>query len=454
MNLPLSFISELKNKIGNEDFDAYMDSFNTDPVVSVRFNPHKMTKPEGLSSVPWCRLGYYLNERPVFTLDPSFHSGAYYVQEASSMFLWHILDNISPDSRDLKILDLSAAPGGKSTLIATWLNNNGVLCANDPIKNRAYTLKYNLLKEGFTNIIVTNNDPKDYGELKGCYDIILVDAPCSGEGMFRKDLDAIGEWSPDHVQHCSLRQRRILTDVLPALKEGGYLIYSTCTFNATENMNNVGWLTDTFPLTSVNIPVNSNWGIITEEYKNAIGYQFYPHRVRGEGFFSSVLQKKRLLEKQPKLKSDKTKLSLTSRNVSDSLKPWIKMENQSLFSDRNNMIHVFSSAYEEWMYTISYYLKIIYCGTHAGTFNRNIFIPDHSLALSLFASPSITKFELSKNDALLYLKKELTQINTSETGWILSTYNGIGIGWLKNIGHRINNYLPSEYRIIMDLPKV
>ncbi len=451
MILPTAFAERLKSKIGQEGFEAYTSSFKDKPLVSVRINPHKSQLPIDKSGVPWCNLGYYLEERPVFTLDPDFHSGSYYVQEASSMFLWHILESISPDNKSLKILDLSAAPGGKSTLIANWLDNNGLLCANDPIKNRAYTLKYNILKEGYHNVIVTNNDPKDFGRMQNMFDIILIDAPCSGEGMFRKDPATIQEWSEDNVQLCSARQKRIIADVLPALKEGGHLIYSTCTFNESENIDNVLWMQQEFGLKSRPIDLNPALNIAIESKEQAIGYQFYPHIVQGEGFFISVLQKQSPENHIGKLKENRQSLAVTNKKQEPLLTPWVNTSNPTLLTYNDHEIHLIPEHSEPFIFTCNHYLKIIYFGTILGNLNKNVLIPDHSLALSLAVNPDINKIELSKKSAQLYLKKELASIDNDISGWMLATYNGNGLGWLKNLQHRINNYLPVEYRILMDL---
>lgn len=453
MILPEIFQTRLKDKIGDTSFEAYVDSFEDKPIVSVRHNQHKGHIPAQHPSVPWCDLGYYLDERPIFTLDPAFHGGAYYVQEASSMFLWHILENLNLHKKDLKILDLSAAPGGKSTLIANWLNHQGLLCANDPIKHRAYTLKYNILKEGYSNVIVTHNDPRDYGQIQDFFDIILIDAPCSGEGMFRKDPDTIKEWSEENIELCAARQKRIVADVLPALKTGGLLIYSTCTFNESENIDNVLWMQKTYDLKSISIPIDPAWGIAIEEKKEAIGYQFYPHRVEGEGFFVSVAQKQLASPFEQKLKQSKHLLSLPDKNHIALVEPWIAPVDSDFLIFNKQEVHCIPEHAAIDIYILNLYLKIIHFGITIGNINKNIIIPDHSLALALCINPNVQQVALDKQNALLYLKKELQHIDSHANGWVLVTYHGLGIGWLKNIGHRFNNYLPSEYRILMALPQ-
>lgn len=453
MMLPPKFEDRLINKIGIDAFKAYKDRFDAIPVTSIRLNSHKSSNHNLKNSVPWCPLGFYLDARPIFTLDPAFHAGAYYVQEASSMFVWHALENLGYRHKNLNILDLCAAPGGKNTLIANWLDGDGLLCSNDPIKNRAYTLKYNIMKEGYSNVVVTNNDPKHFGQINDFFDIILVDAPCSGEGMFRKDPDTINEWSEEHVNFCAARQKRIVTDVLPSLKAGGYLIYSTCTFNESENIDNVAWMCAEYGLKSVDIDIDPSWGICKEQKGLGIGFQFYPQKVQGEGFFIAILQKDDDQKVSMNLKQNKQLLTAIHKKDIPILESFITTKNPLFLEDKMEQVHMIPKALEPQIYILNHYLRIIYLGIHMGKLNKNILIPDHSLALAIEVSPSINRIELDKMDSLLYLKKTLPAVSSDANGWLLATYHHNPIGWFKNLQHRINNYLPSEYRIIMDIPK-
>ena len=451
--LPASFSENITSKLGPTMFSRFLESMDAEVPVSIRINHQKMLKPDHLEQVAWCKSGFYLAERPIFTLDPAFHSGAYYVQEASSMFIGYILEKIEISNNGLKILDLSAAPGGKSTLIASILNGKGLLVANEIIKNRAYTLKYNLSKEGYSNVIVTNNDPKDFSHLTSFFDIILVDAPCSGEGMFRKDPIAIGEWSPENVKNCSLRQQKIIHDVMPALKPDGYLIYSTCTYNDAENIENITKFADQYDLKSVELDVPDIWQIVKTEKNGRIGYQFYPHLAKGEGFFAAVLQKNNDAEYKLKLQTSKNLQVLNHKNRPLDIEAWVDIQNHCLLADKMGTIHLFPDAFAEDAKILDHYLKLIYCGTSVGLPNKNILIPDHSLALSLNRSIEINTIEMDTNTALHYLKKDLYAVEHARKGWLLATYKGQGIGWLKNLGDRINNYLPAEYRILMNIEK-
>jgi 16S rRNA C967 or C1407 C5-methylase (RsmB/RsmF family) len=234
-----------------------------DAPTSIRLNPFKPSAAKTGEQVPWSADGFYLNARPSFTFDPLFHAGCYYVQEASSMFIDHIFKHIRLNTDDnIKVLDLCAAPGGKSTLLNSAINADDLLVANEIIKTRVPVLTDNLSRWGQANVIVSNNDPKDIGRLKSFFDVILVDAPCSGSGMFRKDPQAMNEWSENNVELCHQRQERILADILPALKEDGYLIYSTCSYSHQENEDILDWLCLEFDLESVRIPIYKEWGIV------------------------------------------------------------------------------------------------------------------------------------------------------------------------------------------------
>ncbi|MFD2144939.1 hypothetical protein [Mucilaginibacter antarcticus] len=289
---PTHFIESLAQEPGF-DRDSFIDTHqNSALLTSIRTNPFKKTTHKTGEQVPWCAEGLYLDTRPSFTFDPLFHAGSYYVQEASSMFIAYILKYIKADEA-VKILDLCAAPGGKSTLINSAMTADDLLVANEIIKTRVPVLADNLSRWGTANTIVTNNDPKDFARLHGFFDIILVDAPCSGSGMFRKDPAAMDEWSEANVKLCHQRQERILTDIYPTLAEDGYLIYSTCSYSHQENEDILDWLCDEFELETVRIPIDSDWGIVETEspLKKAWGYRFYPDKVKGEGLFASVLRK-------------------------------------------------------------------------------------------------------------------------------------------------------------------
>src|ERR1044071_327939 len=266
------------------DFVELKNALETEPNVSIRLNPSKNTSLHG-EPVPWCSAGRFLPERPIFTLDPNFHAGAYYVQEASSMFLEQAVRSSVDLSKSLRVLDLCAAPGGKSTHLLQLINNESLLVSNEVIRTRATILSENTQKWGKANVIITNNDPKDFTTLSGYFDLVVVDAPCSGEGLFRKDEEAAEEWSEENVNLCALRQRRILGDVWPSLKENGVLIYCTCTYNEAENEDNLQWLSQQKDVEFIDLPLFPG-------VEKTTGYRFMPHKVKGEGFFIAAIRKR------------------------------------------------------------------------------------------------------------------------------------------------------------------
>lgn len=443
--LPKEFLGSIKNKLGSET-NSFLGALDGEPVTSVRYNLKKHCQQDPGEQIPWINHGYYLTERPNFTLDPLFHAGAYYVQEASSMFLYHVLREIIPDPSDeLNILDLCAAPGGKSTTILDYLKGRGMLVSNEVIQSRVLPLVDNIIKWGYDNVVVTNNDGATFGkDMRGWFDVMVVDAPCSGEGMFRKSDNAIRDWSSDNVNLCSTRQRRILSDCVPALKEGGYLIYSTCTYNDEENIKNVAWLGQNFDLEPVKIKCPEDWGIETIESVGYPGYQFYPHRLKGEGYFLSVLVKRNPSETVNSIHT--STLKKTDKHQTKILDRWIIPGKETMVNAKGDVFK-----YNEFTsYSIHHLLskaKVRYSGVRLGQINKNILIPHHALALENEGIYIGETIDLSVHDAKQYLRKELTKVNSEKRGWLKVTYQDLGLGWMKNLGNRINNYLPKELRI-------
>ena len=308
--LPAAFTEKTRLLMGEERFERYLQSFEEEPPVSIRLNPEKMADDswqiEEATPVPWCRGGYYLKQRPSFTMDPLLHAGCYYVQEAASMFLDEVLRqmhnafvNHEPSAiRPLTSLDLCAAPGGKSTLLRAALPKDCVLYSNEPIRNRANILLENVTKWGYENHLVTNNYPKDYRKSKLMFDLILCDVPCSGEGMFRKDEATIREWSEQNVEKCWQLQRDIVDDAWACLNAGGLLIYSTCTFNTKENEENIRYFLQHYDdMEVVPIDIRPEWNItgsLLEGFHEPV-YRFIPGITRSEGLFMCVLRKKETL---------------------------------------------------------------------------------------------------------------------------------------------------------------
>ena len=303
MNLPADFVAETRRIMGDERYNRFVGAFDEEAPTSIRVNPRIMGDGcfDGEKQVPWCSEGYYLNDRPQFTFDPLLHAGCYYVQEASSMFVTHVLRTVDSNHTSQFALDLCAAPGGKSTALRSVLPDDCVLISNEPMGNRAQILLENVTKWGGPNHIVTNNYPRDFRKAKLKFDLILCDVPCSGEGMFRKDPNAISEWSAQNVEKCWQLQREIVADAWECLNPGGLLIYSTCTYNTKENEENIRWILDTYDAQVLDIPVDPSWNItgsLLEGFNEPV-YRFIPGITRGEGLFVCALRKAGSLEPKP-----------------------------------------------------------------------------------------------------------------------------------------------------------
>lgn len=418
-------------------------------VTSIRVNLAKRdTPPFAITeAVPWCGTGYYLPERPVFTLDPLFHAGCYYVQEASSMFIAHAICELGLDKEAVVALDLCAAPGGKSTLLNSYLHPNSLLIANELIKTRVPVLADNLIRWGYANTIVTNNDPSAFRHLPGYIDLMLVDAPCSGSGMFRKDHGAIAEWSEANVQLCSERQQRILADSLPALKTGGVLLYSTCSYSTEENEQIADWLCGTQGMEPLGIPIDAGWGVIqtSSEKHRCPGYRFYPHNLRGEGFFLAAFRKTR-----EQSTFDMRKLKMEKAQSAKGLEGWIAHPDDYQSFNVGEDTHIFPKARQTDLRILQNVLYLRNGGTRVGRMVRDELIPAHDLSLSLSRHPGLPTVELDKEQALEYLRKGVLSpaINTPRhRGWAIATYERASLGWMKLLPNRINNYYPKEWRI-------
>ncbi len=449
LQIPKQFLDSVKHCDGFDE-TPFIASLQTTSPTSIRINPFKPAqlnfKLDDL--VYWNGNGFYLNERPNFTHDALFQAGCYYVQEAGSMFIEHALKSCVNFNDELLCLDLCASPGGKSTLLNSLLNQQSVLVANEVNKQRADVLCQNLCKWGTHNTIVTNNDSTAFNEMQNVFDVILIDAPCSGSGLFRKQHDAVDEWSLDNVNLCSQRQKRITAEVVGSLKNDGILVYSTCSYSEEENECITDWLITEFNLESVNIEIKQEWGIvktISKQHK-AHGYRFYPNKTKSEGFFCTVL-KKVMTNSNPNQKKIKYELFSPLKDkdvlifedwVSDlNLKKIIKFKDDFLLT--NNLAINFINRYQHL------YLKKV--GTNIGSVIKSDLIPHHNLALSIHLKKEIKTISLDNETSILFMKKSLIKLD-GILGWNLITHKQFGLGWIKNLGNRFNNYLPNEYRIL------
>ena len=447
---PPAFLSLLDAEPGF-DRQNFIDAHQSEtPITSIRKNPFKTSALKTDQQVPWCPQGFYLNERPSFTFDPLFHGGAYYVQEASSMFIDHIMQTIRPVKDEaIKVLDLCAAPGGKSTLLNSALQSSDLLVANEIIKTRVPILSDNLNRWGTSNTIVTNNDPKDFNAIHSFFDVVLVDAPCSGSGMFRKDPAAMNEWSEGNVNLCHQRQERILADIYPALKEDGYLIYSTCSYSHQENEDILDWLCAEFDLESVRIPIYKEWGIVETEspLKKAWGYRFYPGKVKGEGLFAACLRKKVSSGGLSNYKNNGQQ-KLPAKEM-DMVKAYINDADDFYFFKVAEDWLAINREHKESLNILHRHLYIKKSGVRIGKLAGNDLIPDHELALSLAINhDAVLSTSLTKEQAIQYLRRDNIDIEITGKGWSLMTYEGLALGWAKLLPNRINNYYPKEIRIM------
>ena len=469
MNLPVSFIDYTRALLGNEEYEKLAVALQQEPPVSIRINNRKwMMNHDDYSfkKVLWASEGYYLDERLTFTFDPLFHAGCYYVQEASSMFVEQILRQYAEEP--VIMLDLCAAPGGKSTHLRSVLPEGSLLVANEVIRNRSQILAENLTKWGHPDVVVTNNDPSDYLQLPSFFDIILTDVPCSGEGMFRKDPVAIEEWSLENVEICWQRQRRIISDIWTCLKPGGILIYSTCTYNTKEDEENVCWIREEFGAEPLSLDILAEWNITGDllgEEKLPV-YHFLPHKTKGEGFFLAALRKPMsddesilnldIVKSKNQKKKDKrggtTSASPVSRENLKMAENWLRKDvlDKYVLTTEDTAIYAFSRQYQNELAILKQNLRVIQAGTAVGEVKGKDLIPAHALAMStsVLRQGAFVTEEVTYEQAIAYLRKEAITLSvTAPRGYILLTYRKIPLGFVKNIGNRANNLYPQEWRI-------
>ena len=450
--LPKDFTNRMKGLLQNEFTDFVAAITGKPSQTTIRLNPFKLPYSIGDDAipVPWCPNAYYLPQRPNFTADPLLHAGVYYVQEASSMFIAEVLKQHCPLDKAVIALDLCAAPGGKSTLLSAILSPDSLIIANEVIKTRTPILLENVLKWGLPNTWVTSSDPADFVPLNGLFDVVLIDAPCSGEGLFRKSPNAINEWSINNVQHCSARQRRILYNAANLVKQGGLLIYSTCTFSEEENENNIQWLVKEHDFVSLPLRHDPQWGITETIQSNPTqyGFRFYPHKVWGEGFFVSCLQK-RGSHSIGHSKPATQPFTKTEKQITPLLRKWLNTPEAFTFYTKNSTdIFAVNPTYAQLLPLFATHLIVKSAGIPLGSIKGKELIPHQGLALSTQLNDEIPRLPLTYPDAIQYLKKQTFELpNTNATGWVAPSYQNHPLGWIKRMSDRYNNYYPSEWRI-------
>jgi 16S rRNA C967 or C1407 C5-methylase (RsmB/RsmF family)/NOL1/NOP2/fmu family ribosome biogenesis protein len=451
--LPNALLQSLQGVPGfNQDAFVQVHEVQTS-VTSVRTNLSKAADTKYAFAldqpIPWCNNGFYLSNRPSFIFDPLWHGGAYYVQEASSMFLQEVLrQTIGEATTTKKVLDLCAAPGGKSTLLADFFAD-GLVVANEVIKSRVTILAENLTRWGSLNTLVSNNDPADFAQLNAFFDVIVADAPCSGSGLFRKDTAAIDEWSEANVQLCSQRQQRIIADVLPALKTNGLFIYSTCSYSAEEDEAICDWLMEQGGMENISLQLQDSWGIVpTASHKHkAVGYRFYPYQLKGEGFFIACFKKTADDDGYDQYVEVKSSVTNQEKEV---LTHWVTDLEAVHLTKQKEMLIAWPKIFEADIKILQKNLGLRKAGVALGTLKGKDFIPHHALALSQLLHPNLTAIPLNEADAIAYLQKKVLNLDVAQKGWALAQYQNTNLGWMKLLPNRINNYYPAEWRILKD----
>ena len=448
----MAFPQEFINILPASERDALLAALAANPEVSIRFNSKRADAQslvlESLECradgrVQWMDSAVYLDHRPLFTMDPLLHQGCYYVQEASSMFLAHAISKCV--NGPVRALDLCAAPGGKSTLLAGLLPQGSLLISNEIQRGRAQILAENMVKWGRPGVIVTCNTPGQIGQSNLLFDIIAVDAPCSGEGMFRKDEGAVRDWSLKNVEMCAARQRDIIDDIWPALKSGGYLIYSTCTFNRQEDEDNVRWIIDKYGAQAVDLNPPAEWNIagsLTED--NLPVYHFMQHRTRGEGFFLCLLRKPEGSSVAPKSRPFRADAS----KIPAQCKTWLRSDSGFEYFIKNDSVYALPSALADDMWQAGQELYALVPGIEVAALKGRDWVPAHALAMSTALNlDAFNRVEVNRQQALEYLHCNALRLDDAPRGIVLLTYKNIPLGFAKNIGNRANNMYPQEWRI-------
>lgn len=463
MELPLEFSTYTRQLLGDERYEELEKSLSMTPPVSVRINPAKclFSIPDEWNPIPWSQFGYYLSQRPQFTFDPLLHAGCYYVQEASSMWVEQVLRTYV--TRPCAMLDLCAAPGGKSTLSRAVLPEGSLLVSNEIVRTRAQVLAENVIKWGHPATVVTNNAPADFASLAGCFDVILADVPCSGEGMFRKDEASVGEWSADNVDVCWRRQRGIVADVWDCLRPGGLFIYSTCTYNALENEENVRWMVKEYGAELLDVPAEEAWGIAGDATSSGLPvYRFFSSRVQGEGFFLAVLRKPvgdaplheqafekgiQTEEQRPSKRNRKAKAPAAV--VPEACKTWLGDATSYHWQVKDDSLRAFPIEWRPMLQRLEDSLQLLHAGMEVAVLKGRDWVPGHALAMTTALSETaFPRVELDCDTAVAYLRRESMVLDAAvPRGYVLVTHRGIPLGFVKNIGNRANNLYPNEWRI-------
>ena len=442
MMLPEAFVKRLKTQFPDQ-WELMIPAYERAIQTSVLRHPTKFKHTSILGEiVPWNSLGLLLKERPKFTFDPHYHAGAYYSQEANSMLIGYLFQQAILEIENPAVLDLCAAPGGKSLIYATLLGEKGVLVSNEIISQRLSILRENLDKWGIPNVFTLGMYPNKI-PFNHCFDVVAVDAPCSGEGLFRKQIDYRGEWKESFAHTCAVRQYEILKDAVRLLKPGGYLLYSTCTFAPEENEDIISYLTETFHLENTPVEMKNEWNVDVVKCSSGEGYRMLPHNTPGEGFFCTLLKKPEGHTEKIRFKPNSKIVPLTAKERS-TVNAFIR-EDIALVKNEKGLVfldtlqHPFKDLWRAMLPNAN-------AGTLVGEFMKDKFIPGQGIANTGVEAASIKKLELSYEDVIRYLKKEVIQVE-AEAGFVLVSFEQQNIGWGKVVGTRLNNNYPNEWRI-------
>lgn len=427
------FFERIEKQIN--DADKLREILDGEPLTSIRINPKHGVEIEG-EQVPWNPQGRYLDERPSYNRDPLYHAGAYYPMEASSMFLDYALQQIEIDDTKA-ILDLCAAPGGKSLILKDRYQKN-LLVSNEIDGKRVHVLKENSIKWGALDHLIVQSDASRLLNSDLRYGLVVVDAPCSGEGLFRKDLKSRAEWTEERAAGCAVRQNDILDDAVDLTLPNGYLIYSTCTYNPAENMEQIDRIMESGEFESVELDLDYSFGVAESRTDLALGYQFWPHRIKGEGFFIAVLKKKSSQSNPAQLKSPKLK-----QTTVNSL---LNLPEERVVLDLDGRYYLFSETELMAIEQLKRCAKIIKKGVYLGEVKGKDFLPSYDVSHQTKLIGNYPKIELEPESAIKYLQGNALFVQAPK-GPVVLTYQNIVLGTGKSNGQRINNLYPKHLRI-------
>ena len=450
--LPIAFTERMRKQLGAEEAESLFAALDSVSPVAVRLNPVKCGE-EGVWSsgeaIAWSKNGRKLKERPSFTLDTAFHAGAYYVQEAASQFIDYII--AGEELQGKRVLDMCSAPGGKTTIYSTAVGEEGLVVANEYVRSRANVLADNVRKWGMGNVLVTNNAPEHIAQFEGWFDMVAVDAPCSGEGMFRKEEVAREDWSEEAVKMCAARQLSIVREAWQSLRDGGLFIYSTCTFNEDEDEGLLrAFIEETGDVfePSQSVEIDDAWGIVKGEVGAFQTFRFFPHKTDSEGLFVAIARKAEpTTQRTPKAR--KRVMQEVDKNSRKELAKWLQHPDNYTFAMVADTIYAYPSVQFKAVQALSEGLTAIYSGVAMGQIFKGKLKPDWALSQYIgFERTAVAVEEVDEERALDYLRKIDIAVGDMADGINLITHKGRALGFAKRVGARCNNLYPNSLKIM------